>query len=454
MSAYSDLILGLSPSAYYRLGESTGTTLNATVGINGTYAASGVTYGVAGGVINDADTAVTFDGTSDAATVNDDNSLDLGDTAFSISLLFKRSATVGTNQALLRKVGHFELRLNSSNQIELRQEGNVVANSTSSYTDQNWHSLLITRGGGTAKIFVDGVNFTNFVTNFTFSDSTLVFRLGHAGANVRRYIGSLDEVALFKTELSDADALALHRTARGTVLSSPAMAANLAAPAPSFRPQIAVPAMGVSVEAEAPTIKPSVAVPAAGIEVEAPAPTVRPSVEVPSAGIEVEALNPTVRVRIAPPAISILLDAEAPTIKTSVAVPATAVEVSMPNPRLAGAQVSVPAAEIEVAAHAPTVKPKVASPALSVTLEALDPSIVAARGVEVPTAGITVSMPTPEVPQIIGDVGGNAGVRVERRIPPSKIEAAVMGISLEALPPGINSPDEIDELSLIMLLYG
>ncbi len=53
-----------NPYAFYRLNESTGTTAadSSVNGLNGTYASSGVTYGVSGALPSDSDTSVQFDG--------------------------------------------------------------------------------------------------------------------------------------------------------------------------------------------------------------------------------------------------------------------------------------------------------------------------------------------------------------------------------------------------------
>src|SRR4051812_1334419 len=58
LSYYSSAVLALSPIAYYRLGESSGTTAadSSGNGLNGTYN-GGVTLGQPGGIFGDPDTA-------------------------------------------------------------------------------------------------------------------------------------------------------------------------------------------------------------------------------------------------------------------------------------------------------------------------------------------------------------------------------------------------------------
>ena len=68
--SYSAAVLADGPLAYYRLGDSSGTTMTDSSGNgrNGTYAGS-PTLGAPGLVIGDTDTAVTFNGTSQQAQV-------------------------------------------------------------------------------------------------------------------------------------------------------------------------------------------------------------------------------------------------------------------------------------------------------------------------------------------------------------------------------------------------
>ena len=75
---YESAVMGDTPSAYYRLGESSGTTATDTSGNgnNGTYSAIGVTLGTTGAITNDTDTAATFGGSSGEMTVPDNADLD------------------------------------------------------------------------------------------------------------------------------------------------------------------------------------------------------------------------------------------------------------------------------------------------------------------------------------------------------------------------------------------
>ena len=71
-AAYGDVVLGDAPYAYYRLGESSGTTAADSSGSarNGTYV-NGVTLGAAGALAGDANTAAQLDGVNDHVDLPD-----------------------------------------------------------------------------------------------------------------------------------------------------------------------------------------------------------------------------------------------------------------------------------------------------------------------------------------------------------------------------------------------
>lgn len=74
-AAYQGAVRTDDPVAWWRQGEPSGTTMTDASGNgrNGTYNTAGVTYGIAGAVPADADTAVSFNGTTGYASVPDNN---------------------------------------------------------------------------------------------------------------------------------------------------------------------------------------------------------------------------------------------------------------------------------------------------------------------------------------------------------------------------------------------
>lgn len=223
MSAYSSLVTGHSAcQAYYRMGESSGTTLTDSKGTqNGTIAGSGVTYGVTGALNGDANTALTFDATSNPATVADTAGLpmDLGD-VLSVEFWVKRSATQGANQQIVNKgTGAYQVRFNSDDSISLLKDGSGIVKSNVAITDSTtWHHVVCTKNGSAAKVYVDGADVSQAQNAATLGNSANVLRIGHAtGAGADRFPGSLDELALYNGELSAAEVLEHYKVGKGLI---------------------------------------------------------------------------------------------------------------------------------------------------------------------------------------------------------------------------------------------
>jgi hypothetical protein len=92
-SSYETNVKNDSPSVYYRLDESSGTTASDDSGnsVTGTYAGSGITYGVTGAIQGDSDKAITSN-ESNATVTASDTSLPSGSSARTLELWLKTTA--------------------------------------------------------------------------------------------------------------------------------------------------------------------------------------------------------------------------------------------------------------------------------------------------------------------------------------------------------------------------
>lgn len=207
-----------SLKAYYRMGELDGTVLyeESGLGIDGTYSATGITYNVQGALTGDANTAVRFDGAVDPASVADDASVDLGNTAFSIEFWFRRSSNFGAPQRTVLSKGatSYRVRFSSSDLLQLQQSGtagNIVT--TGAITDQEWHHCVITKATSTSKIYIDGVDVTTAGTDQTLADTASALDIGHE-ASADRFDGALDELAFYSAVLTPEEVLEHYNLAR------------------------------------------------------------------------------------------------------------------------------------------------------------------------------------------------------------------------------------------------
>jgi hypothetical protein len=225
MSEYSDLILAHSGLVgYWRLGEGSAAEGGANDAgpnnLDGGYPASGITYSVAGAIANDANTAITADGSSEPVTVLDDNLLDFGDGPLSYELWVKRSATQGATQGLVSKGGGAGLlRFLVNNTIGFSKQGTAgeIVSSSSAITDTTtWHHVVVTKNGSSSALYVDGVDAGVAGTNQTLTDTTVGLRIGHV-ATAQRFPGSLDEVAVYSAVLTAAEVLEHYEVGSGVI---------------------------------------------------------------------------------------------------------------------------------------------------------------------------------------------------------------------------------------------
>lgn len=229
MSAYSALVLAhANLQAYWRMGEASGTTLADSKGTNtGTLAATGIIYGTTPGLTGDANKALTFDASTNPATVPDATALDLSDGPLTLELWVKRATTGGAATLTLLNKGAtggsaHELTFATDDTLRFGVSPNAVANPiarTGAINDTTtWHHVVVTKNGATTKMYLDGVDVTVAGTNQTLGDSTNVLRIGHfSAAGVGRFPGSMDELAIYKEVLSAADVAQHYKVGKGII---------------------------------------------------------------------------------------------------------------------------------------------------------------------------------------------------------------------------------------------
>jgi RHS repeat-associated protein len=212
-STYSTTVLSDSPSIYYRLGESSGTTAQDSSGgsHNATYGAA-TTLGASGAINGDADTAVSNSAGSAVASYTGGTGLPTGNSARTVEAWFK-SCAAGL-QDIVSYGGSpydnrvFGFRVQNGNQIFVYQwNSGVILTAPQVITDGSWHLVDVTYDGTTVTAYVDGVS----IGSGTFpagalntASTTLVVGAEVDGASDTRVDGSLDDVAIYPSALSAA----------------------------------------------------------------------------------------------------------------------------------------------------------------------------------------------------------------------------------------------------------
>ncbi|UCC22021.1 MAG: LamG domain-containing protein [Planctomycetota bacterium] len=218
--AYVDVVDGLSPVGYWRLGESAGNTANdrSSNTLNGTY--SGATLGATGALNGDSDTAVDFDGFNDDMITVSSNVLRLtGDMSVSfwvdIDVLPGASATdplcvieADAQGSGLAKMTELTVDENGdvvyTHQYGTGGSGSEQHVFTSANLDTDtWYNIAVTRDTTASEVmlYIDGSYLDTFsYTNQPQGGGSGTLYLGKYGSDL--YDGSVDEIAVFDYELT------------------------------------------------------------------------------------------------------------------------------------------------------------------------------------------------------------------------------------------------------------
>jgi hypothetical protein len=204
--SYSTEVLADSPLVYLRLGDASGTTATDSSGnsMDGTYVGS-PTLGVAGALAGDSDTAVTFNGSTQAATVPS-TGLPTTDVDQTIECWVKFTTTSDTLAIVTRDTDstHRGLGIYTSTGGKLKagNSGAGYAISPSAYNDGNWHHVVGIRHqtAGTFELYVDKTSVAT--ATFTNPSATSILAIAERGNGTLRFPGTIDEVAYYTTALS------------------------------------------------------------------------------------------------------------------------------------------------------------------------------------------------------------------------------------------------------------
>ena len=234
-TTYTADVLAAAPVSYWRLGETGGTVAADATGANpATYA--NVTLNQPGAIACDANTAVGFNGSTSYATAPSSSSLNMS-TAVTVGFWAKRRSISSTYQVLVGKPGdgisqneNYAVWLTPTNKYQA-YFGNgtgYVSVQTPAVTDTNWHYVVATDDGSTAKIYLDGVLKQSVATTLKLTANAKPLNVGRAASNQYFFNGWLDELALYRTALS-ATTIQAHYVKATTDLVPPCL--SLSAPA-------------------------------------------------------------------------------------------------------------------------------------------------------------------------------------------------------------------------------
>lgn len=214
--------------AYWRLGETAGTTANDSIGTAHGTISGGVTLGQAG-ALSDGDKAMLFDGTTGRVIVANGAYATFGTGPFSVEAWIKPTAYVvryvfdNMNLGGVTKKG-IHLYVNDIDLIFRAGNGTAVFAANAPFPqDAGWHHIVGVNAG-TLQLYIDGIGTTApepVIGDVSSVDPLRIGTHSAAGASdVNSFQGAIDEVAIYKTALTPTQ-IAAHYAARTFQLPPP-----------------------------------------------------------------------------------------------------------------------------------------------------------------------------------------------------------------------------------------
>ncbi|HEY7815916.1 MAG TPA: PKD domain-containing protein, partial [Nakamurella sp.] len=214
-SAYAKLVAQQGASAYWRLGEASGTVYDWAGSDDGTLG-SGTTRGLAGAISGDPNTAVGFNGT-DNGRMSTTNAI-AGPQVYSAEAWFNTTSTsggkiIGFGSSSTGTSGSYDrhIYLDNSGKVNFGNYANAIRNVTSpnAYNDGQWHQVVGTLSPTGMSLYVDGVQVAQDSSVTSTAAYNGYWRLG--GDNLdgwtnqpssRNLNGSIDEASVYSSALT------------------------------------------------------------------------------------------------------------------------------------------------------------------------------------------------------------------------------------------------------------
>ena len=220
-AGYASTVLADGPAAFWRLGETSGTTAADSAGSTpGTYT-NAPTLGVAGLLPADpASRAVDLDGVNDYVRVADAASLRLTSTISIEAWVRPRSLpAAGGYASLVSKPGAYQLRFNA-NRIEFSvwqgtARRSVLAPADAVPAGAAAHVVAV-YDGAAQRIYVNGTQVASVARTGAIDSTTEALRIGTYSGTAQFYAGVVDEVAVYAAPLSAARVQAHRGAGLGT----------------------------------------------------------------------------------------------------------------------------------------------------------------------------------------------------------------------------------------------
>lgn len=231
--AYRNVILADNPIAYWEMDEAAGAATAAdSAGTSQAGAYQNVITGQASAYPN-LGTCGQFNGTTSRVQIAADSAFNLGTGDFSVEVWAKIPVTARGDVFNYKNATDFGIFFNNSGTGSI---GGYLNGFLTTYTTTNnqWHHVVITRTGGTARLYVDGVERGSAPAASSISANGPIFiGTNHNGApgytSTLQFNGWIDEVAYYGTALSAARVMDHFNAAQASPAGAPGITNTAAA---------------------------------------------------------------------------------------------------------------------------------------------------------------------------------------------------------------------------------
>jgi len=220
-TSYQGIVLTDLPTSYWRLGEGSGNPQDSADGNHVDTVGGTPTYGVTGTLVNDANTAVTFDGSTEYFQIPYSASLH-PTSVLTIETWFKRAATGVTHFIWDNGASDAELYILSDDKVYFGRAGiGTLTQSSTTYADTNWHHVIAVKNGSARALYIDGVDVGTGGSDVGLADAGGASRIGAQLSGTGHFNGTLDEVAIYRVALTLEQAAAHYSAGQGVLGSAP-----------------------------------------------------------------------------------------------------------------------------------------------------------------------------------------------------------------------------------------
>lgn len=139
------------------------------------------------------DYSVLLDGSTGYVTVPDATNLDVADD-FTIAVLVYRAVTGVKHYIVQKGTGAFGLYIGTDDKVTLEKVGTAdIVKSTTTVTASTATRIVVTKSGSTVRIYIDGIDRSDTVTNQTCANTSSALVWGRSAAPSNYFSGRLDE---------------------------------------------------------------------------------------------------------------------------------------------------------------------------------------------------------------------------------------------------------------------